>query len=121
MALVSGLRLSSKSDGYLQLQMALDMLSGNLGSGADQELASKVVRVVIAGNSAGVFEAHDSLLGYHCLPNNTHMLEGGLLVRYQLPYVWDLQHRGPETCTAWSVGGLFATLLVQATGVPSHF
>mmetsp|Transcript_34598 Transcript_34598/g.87513 ORF Transcript_34598/g.87513 Transcript_34598/m.87513 type:complete len:484 (-) Transcript_34598:388-1839(-) len=53
-ALLSGLRLSSKTQGgYLQLQLALDMLAGNLGGEGDQALAAKVVRVIVAGNSVG--------------------------------------------------------------------
>jgi len=38
---------------FLQLQLALDMLAGNLGSREDQQLASKVVRLVVAGGCIG--------------------------------------------------------------------
>ncbi len=37
----------------VQRQLALDLLSGELGSSEDQTLASKVVRLVIAGGCLG--------------------------------------------------------------------
>ena len=36
-----------------QLQLALDTLMGNLGSRAEQELASRIVRLVVAGSTIG--------------------------------------------------------------------
>ena len=51
-ALVSGLEVGGAQD-PLPLQMLVDFLIGFLGCGSELELASKVTRVVIAGNSLG--------------------------------------------------------------------
>lgn len=49
--LVSGVGLVEGADDLLQLQLLVDYLSGFLGCDADQERASRVVRVVLAGNT----------------------------------------------------------------------
>ncbi|CAB3982528.1 DNA polymerase delta subunit 2 [Paramuricea clavata] len=50
-ALVSGLNFGEENHDCLQLQMFIDLLTGQLGSIQDQNNYAKVVRVVIAGNS----------------------------------------------------------------------
>mmetsp|Transcript_5461 Transcript_5461/g.14757 ORF Transcript_5461/g.14757 Transcript_5461/m.14757 type:complete len:460 (-) Transcript_5461:556-1935(-) len=55
-AFISGIKLSSKKRDLIQLQMALDMLAGNLGSKEEQHLASRVVRLVVAGGCIGSLE-----------------------------------------------------------------
>ena len=42
---------------HTQAQLALDFLTGNLGSPAEQQLSSRIVRCVIAGGSVGQLEA----------------------------------------------------------------
>ncbi|KAM7296768.1 DNA polymerase delta subunit 2 [Ixodes scapularis] len=51
LVLVSGVGLVEGADDLLQLQLLVDYLSGFLGCDADQERASRVVRVVLAGNT----------------------------------------------------------------------
>lgn len=50
-AIVSGLDLGKKSDDLLSLQMMIDLVTGQLGDEGDQKSASKIVRVLLAGNS----------------------------------------------------------------------
>ena len=49
-AFISGLNFGDKNQDCLQLQMFIDLLTGQLGSIQDQHMYAKVVRVVIAGN-----------------------------------------------------------------------
>ncbi|XP_022095581.1 DNA polymerase delta subunit 2-like [Acanthaster planci] len=49
--LVSGLGLGEKGHHLMNLQLLLDLITGQLGSPEEQEVYSKVVRVIIAGNS----------------------------------------------------------------------
>ncbi|KAH8037274.1 hypothetical protein HPB51_009717 [Rhipicephalus microplus] len=49
--LVSGVGLTEKADSLLPFQLLIDYVSGFLGCDADQERASHVVRVILAGNS----------------------------------------------------------------------
>ena len=51
MLLVSGLGLGQEGRHLMNLQLLLDLVTGQLGSPTEQELYSKVVRVIIAGNS----------------------------------------------------------------------
>lgn len=51
LVLVSGLGLAEKADSMLPFQLLVDYVSGFLGCDPDQEKASRVVRVVFAGNS----------------------------------------------------------------------
>lgn len=51
LVLVSGVGLVEGADDLFQLQLLVDYLSGFLGCDADQERASRVVRVVLAGNT----------------------------------------------------------------------
>jgi DNA polymerase delta subunit 2 len=41
----------------LQVQLLVDFLTGNLGAAPQQQLAAKVVQLVIAGGSLGQLEA----------------------------------------------------------------
>src|SRR5689334_18784558 len=50
-ALVSGMRLGDESRNPLPLQMAVDYISGHLGSNAEQTVQANVVRLIVAGNS----------------------------------------------------------------------
>ncbi|XP_064477824.1 DNA polymerase delta subunit 2-like isoform X2 [Ornithodoros turicata] len=50
LVLISGLGLAEKADSLLPFQLFVDYMSGFLGCDQDQQKASKVVRVVIAGN-----------------------------------------------------------------------
>lgn len=50
-ALMSGLNLGSPRDNLLSLQMMIDLLTGQLGDEGQQEMVSKVVRVIMAGNA----------------------------------------------------------------------
>ncbi|MEW5307844.1 MAG: hypothetical protein WDW36_010217 [Sanguina aurantia] len=56
-ALMSGLAVGSPSTNVLQLQLAVDFLTGVLGSPAEQQLASQVVRLIIAGGTVGQMAA----------------------------------------------------------------
>ncbi|XP_038064247.1 DNA polymerase delta subunit 2-like [Patiria miniata] len=49
--LVSGLGLGEEGHHLMNLQLLLDLITGQLGSPEEQEVYSKVVRVIIAGNS----------------------------------------------------------------------
>lgn len=51
LVLVSGLGLAEKAESLLPFQLFVDYVSGFLGCDQDQERASKVVRVVMAGNA----------------------------------------------------------------------
>lgn len=55
-ALLGGLALSKSSADLLQVQLAVDWLTGALGGGDEQHLAASVVRVVVAGGSVGALE-----------------------------------------------------------------
>ena len=55
-ALVSGLRLGGGAD-PMPAQMLLDWLTGNLGSGGEQALAARVVRLIVAGDCVTPMEA----------------------------------------------------------------
>lgn len=50
-ALLSGLDLGSKKDNLFDLQLMVDLVTGQLGDEDQQDATSKVVRVIIAGNS----------------------------------------------------------------------
>ncbi|GAX80094.1 hypothetical protein CEUSTIGMA_g7532.t1 [Chlamydomonas eustigma] len=56
-ALISGLGLGKPSADLLKVQLAVDFLTGHLGSNAEQVLASKIVRLVVAGGTVGSMEA----------------------------------------------------------------
>jgi len=58
-ALVSGLHVGGNHDA-LPLQMLVDFLTGSLGCGSEQNLAKKVVRVVVAGNLVKEMSTADS-------------------------------------------------------------
>lgn len=49
--LVSGVGLAEKAESLLPFQLLVDYVSGFLGCDSDQERASRVTRVVMAGNS----------------------------------------------------------------------
>lgn len=51
LVLVSGLGLAEKAESMMPFQLLVDYVSGFLGCDPDQEKASRVVRVVFAGNS----------------------------------------------------------------------
>uniref|UniRef100_A0A6A7G6P8 DNA polymerase delta small subunit isoform X2 n=2 Tax=Hirondellea gigas TaxID=1518452 RepID=A0A6A7G6P8_9CRUS len=50
-ALMSGFQIGDKRTNPLPFQMMIDYISGFLGSEQEQEFCSKIVRVIIAGNS----------------------------------------------------------------------
>eukprot|EP00958_Prasinococcus_capsulatus_P029184 scaffold7377_cov389-Prasinococcus_capsulatus_cf.AAC.32 len=50
-ALVSGLTVGTENSNPLPTQLLVDYICGNLGSQKEQELCSRIVRVVIAGDS----------------------------------------------------------------------
>jgi len=50
-AFISGLNIGDASINQLPLQMFIDFVTGYLGSPQEQEVASQIVRVVVAGNS----------------------------------------------------------------------
>lgn len=50
-AILCGLEIGSKTEKLFELQMALDILSGMLGSEDQQENSAQIVRVIVAGNS----------------------------------------------------------------------
>ncbi|KAD3336311.1 hypothetical protein E3N88_31830 [Mikania micrantha] len=52
--LVSGLNVGSSSSNPLQLQLLVDHITGHLGDEKEQQSASKIVQVVVAGNSVKV-------------------------------------------------------------------
>lgn len=56
-ALVSGLQLANSKADMMQVQLLVDFLTGNLGAAPQQQLAAKVVQLVIAGGSLGQLEA----------------------------------------------------------------
>ncbi|KAG2484535.1 hypothetical protein HYH03_016671 [Edaphochlamys debaryana] len=56
-ALVSGLCLGGSKADVLKTQLAMDFLTGNLGSPVEQRLASQIVRLVLAGGGIGQLEA----------------------------------------------------------------
>lgn len=49
--LVSGLELGGGEERLFSLQMLVDLLSGQLGDGSQQQASARIVRVIIAGNS----------------------------------------------------------------------
>ncbi|XP_071796938.1 DNA polymerase delta subunit 2-like isoform X1 [Asterias amurensis] len=49
--LVSGLGVGEKGHHLMTLQLLLDLITGQLGGPEEQEMYSKVVRVIVAGNS----------------------------------------------------------------------
>ncbi|KAF8398510.1 hypothetical protein HHK36_017439 [Tetracentron sinense] len=51
---VSGLSVGSSTSNPLQLQLLVDHITGHLGDEKEQSIASKIVRVVIAGNSVEI-------------------------------------------------------------------
>ncbi|XXG60126.1 hypothetical protein AAC387_Pa04g2100 [Persea americana] len=51
---VSGLSVGSSESNPLQIQLLVDHLTGHLGDEKEQNIASQIVRVVIAGNSVNV-------------------------------------------------------------------
>ncbi|CAH9127678.1 unnamed protein product [Cuscuta epithymum] len=51
---VSGLRVGSSTSNPLQFQLFIDHITGHLGDEKDQNIASKIVQVVIAGNSVEI-------------------------------------------------------------------
>ena len=56
-ALLSGLNVGDPHNKGLTLQLALDWLTGNLAGGAERDLASRVVRCIVAGNLVSVMDA----------------------------------------------------------------
>ncbi|CAH1795392.1 unnamed protein product [Owenia fusiformis] len=50
-AIVSGLDIGSKNENPLNQQLLVDLLTGQLGDECQQEAASNILRVVVAGNS----------------------------------------------------------------------
>ncbi|XP_029649963.1 DNA polymerase delta subunit 2 [Octopus sinensis] len=50
-AILSGLEIGSKEEKQFEMQMALDLITGKLGSIYQQEDSSQIVRVIVAGNS----------------------------------------------------------------------
>eukprot|EP00878_Enallax_costatus_P040159 GHUV01046161.1.p1 GENE.GHUV01046161.1~~GHUV01046161.1.p1 ORF type:complete len:454 (+),score=87.39 GHUV01046161.1:216-1577(+) len=55
-AFVSGLQLANSKADIMQIQLLVDFLTGNLGAAPQQELAAKVVQLVVAGGSLGQLE-----------------------------------------------------------------
>lgn len=55
-ALVSGLQLADRKSDKMQVELLVDFLTGNLGAPPEQQLASRVVQLVIAGGSLGQLE-----------------------------------------------------------------
>ncbi|EFJ48321.1 hypothetical protein VOLCADRAFT_81183 [Volvox carteri f. nagariensis] len=56
-ALASGFCLGSSKADMLKTQLALDFLTGNLGSPVEQQLSAQIVRLVVAGGCIGQLEA----------------------------------------------------------------
>jgi len=56
-ALISGLHVGHPDSNPLQLQLALDWLTGQLGGASEQHLASRVVRCIVAGNLIAPIDA----------------------------------------------------------------
>lgn len=50
-AILCGLELGNKAEKLFELQMALDLITGMLGSEDQQENSARIVRIIIAGNS----------------------------------------------------------------------
>ena len=50
-ALLSGLELGDKSDNLLAVQLMVDLLTGQLGDEDQQAASSRILQVIIAGNS----------------------------------------------------------------------
>ncbi len=50
-ALVSGMRVGEGNQNSLALQLFVDFLAGDLGSMIEHEFASRIVKVIVAGNS----------------------------------------------------------------------
>ena len=73
-ALLSGLSVGDPNSKGLTLQLALDWLSGNLSSGGDRDLASRVVRCIIAGNLVSVLDAPTG----NVAAKDAHKLTGAL-------------------------------------------
>ena len=48
---MSGLGVGEKGHHLMTLQLLLDLITGQLGGPEEQEMYSKVVRVIVAGNS----------------------------------------------------------------------
>jgi hypothetical protein len=51
-----GVHVSDLSPSPAQVELLVDFLTGNLGASPEQQLASKVVQLVIAGGSLGQLE-----------------------------------------------------------------
>uniref|UniRef100_A0A060T813 DNA-directed DNA polymerase n=1 Tax=Blastobotrys adeninivorans TaxID=409370 RepID=A0A060T813_BLAAD len=51
LAIVSGLMIGSAEENQISLELLQEYLSGELGASVDQERASEIARVIIAGNS----------------------------------------------------------------------
>lgn len=73
-ALLSGLSVGDPNSKGLTLQLALDWLSGNLSGGGDRDLASRVVRCIIAGNLVSVLDAPTG----NVAAKDAHKLTGAL-------------------------------------------
>ncbi|GFR50147.1 hypothetical protein Agub_g12308 [Astrephomene gubernaculifera] len=56
-ALASGFSIGGSKADMLKTQLALDFLTGNLGSPTEQHLCSQIVRLVVAGGCIGQLEA----------------------------------------------------------------
>lgn len=50
-ALVSGLDIGGQTENSLELQLLVDLLTGQLGDVGQQEQCARIVRVIVAGNS----------------------------------------------------------------------
>ncbi len=48
----------------LKVQMLVDFLTGNLGGSSQQQLAAKVVRLIVAGGTLGQLEGLASAVPY---------------------------------------------------------
>ncbi|XP_048248281.1 DNA polymerase delta subunit 2-like [Haliotis rufescens] len=61
-ALLSGLDIGGKSEKLFQLQMFVDLVTGQLGDEGQQEASANIVRVILAGNSlSGTLQDKESL------------------------------------------------------------
>lgn len=59
MAVVSGLSIGSSSPADAQIQMLVEYLAGEAGGPDDQQLASQITRLIIAGNSLSLAEYNE--------------------------------------------------------------
>jgi len=55
-AVVSGLSIGSPLSADAQIQMLVEYLTGEAGGPEDQQLASQITRLIIAGNSLSLAE-----------------------------------------------------------------